>query len=73
MIAIVKGEFLSRRTGKSGDGKDYDFTTILSGDETVQITGYDPGAAVKRMDPVQVLCELRRSKDGRLFVNFIKN
>jgi len=70
---VVKGEFLERRTGKTQDGRAYDYTTLLSGNETVSIDGYDPGAAVKRLDKVEVLCELRRGKEGRLYINQIRN
>ena len=72
MVAQIHGEFLSRRTGKKKDGTEYDFVTILSGDETVMISGYDPGAAVKRMDPVKVMCDIRRGGDGRQYITAIR-
>ena len=72
MIAKIQGEFLERRTGKTTEGREYDYAVLLSGTETVNISGYDPGAAVKRLDKVEVLCELRMTKEGRLFVNRIK-
>jgi len=72
MIAKILGEFVERRTGKTGEGREYDYAVILSGNETVNISRYDPGAAVKRLDKVEVLCELRVTKEGRLFINRIK-
>jgi len=72
MIAIVQGEFLSKRSGKTGDGKVYESTTILSGDETLTIYGYDPGDGVKRMDRVDVRCEIRLDrKNGKQYINYV--
>ena len=72
MIAIIKGEFLSQRDGTKKDGTAWISTTILSGDETVTIFDYNPGAAVKRLDPVEVLCEIRRGQDGKQYITPIR-
>jgi len=73
MIAKVMGEYVERRQGKRQDGQPYDFTVILSGNETVSISNYDPGAAVKRLDKVEVLCEIRHNKkDNVVYVNQIR-
>jgi len=72
MIATIEGEFLSRREGKSNDGKEYDYANILTGDEVIRVYGYNPGAAAKRLDKVQVRIEQRQGKEGRLYYNVAK-
>lgn len=72
MKAIIKGNYLERRTGQGKDGKLYDFTEILSGNEVLRISGYNPGAAVKHLDPVDVLCDIRRAPEGGYYINLVK-
>ena len=73
MIAVIEGLFLSRREGKTNDGQEYDYSNILTGDEVIRVYGYNPGAASKRLDPVQVRVEQRQGKEGRLYYNFKKD
>ena len=72
MIALIDGVFLSRREGKTADGKEYDYANILSGDEVIRVYGYDPGASVKRLDVVKVRVEQRQGRDGKLYYNLFK-
>lgn len=67
MKATIHGRFVVRQTGKKKDGTSYVATTLLTGDETVRIFGYDPGDAVKELAQLDVLCEIRRSDKG-LFI-----
>ena len=71
MIATVTGNYVNRRQGTS-EGKDWDYTIILTGDEVINVYGYDPGPAVKRLDPVTVQVEQRKGKEGRLYYSFYK-
>ena len=72
MVMTIEGEFLSRRSGTTNEGKAYDFARVLCGDDVISINGYDPGDAVKRLAPVKVRVEQRQGKDGRLFHNIFK-
>jgi len=73
MIATIEGEFLSRREGKTQDGKEYNFTCVLTGDEVIRVYNYNPGAAVKRLDPVMVRVEQRQGKNGQLYYDLARD
>ena len=73
MFFQMKGEFLSKRQGKSDDGKEYSYSNVLSGDDVLRIYGYDPGAAVSRLSPVSVYVEQRQDKKtGKLYHSIAK-
>ena len=67
MICKISGNHVQTERGKKKDGTPYVRTVIVSGNEAVSIWGYDPGDAVKKFAPIEVLAEVTRGEKG-LFV-----
>lgn len=73
MRATIQGNYIGQQRGKSKEGKDYDFVEVLSGNEVLRISGYNPGAAVKHLDKVQILCDIRRAPEAGYYINLVKD